>query len=677
MTLLETTLLDENGLNIAAFEPLLAAALGNRKGEEGGKVLAEAILHAHGRVQLRDWLYCLAKAPGTKVRKHLIDRMGQSPEAFIRGIEGGLDDDESSGPPLTKLTKETVTPAIDRMLTAAARLRSEYGLRTITDGILTMALMQEADHDLKRLLARWATEDVMKRFEADLRPQRDVAVFDHQGRLITSAFDTSGRAFCRRLAEDAASLGAKQITSRHFLYTLLGNETGALAAALSVRGIDVKKDLHAMLSRELAKPGRKRTESFALRYTAPRTGNPDAGAETVDTVFRAVAQVLEQAGANAQRRNARGITEFDISCAFVKLESTELLRLFSGRDGVDLGWLNDYLEMSDPEEEEEDTPTSRFSIGQIEENMKNRICGQDAAITRVLPWIKRLRFGFPREGRPAAVFLFMGPTGTGKTQLAKELARYVFGDEDKIIFLEMGQFKTRESLTGFIGAPPGYVGYGEGKLTNGLRDQPECVVLFDEIEKADSQVFDALLRFADEGMISDPAGPVRDGRKCIIVMTTNAGQTWLRTHPEAKDSAGLADTYLAEAKAELAQRQLRPEFLGRVDERIVFLPLGPDTCRRIVDGVLQRELENFKKLKEITIEVSDEVRNFIAERAYARQDEEGARGVPRTINDLVITRVIDLLAQLAEQGRSPSRLFVSYNFDGVIVEPERKGLPAD
>jgi ATP-dependent Clp protease ATP-binding subunit ClpC len=213
----------------------------------------------------------------------------------------------------------------------------------------------------------------------------------------------------------------------------------------------------------------------------------------------------------------------------------------------------------------------------------------------------------------------------------------------------MGQFKTKESMSGLIGAPPGYVGYGDGKLTNGLRDRPECVVLFDEIEKADTQVFDTVLRFADEGVISDPAGPIRDGRRSIIVMTTNAGQQWLWSHlksnPKARENpAALSAALFDAAMEELRQRNFRPEFLGRVDERICFLPFTLETCRRITDQVLASELKKFAERK-IVIEVHENARQVLARHAFARSLEEGARGVPRTINELIITPAIDRLAE--------------------------------
>ena len=635
-------LLDANGLHISTFEPPLAAMLGNAPGEEGHKVLSEAISAGRSRVELRDWLYCLAKTPGTEIRRQWIDRPGKKPETFVALIEGAYDEETSAGALPDRLTLAVVASAVPRMLAAAEQLTSEFQRAKVGEAALTLALLETADSGLKGLLTAWATEDGLLRLVGYLRtklaPATDagLVVFTADGALNVRSFAPSGHKFCHRLVEDSASFGAPKITTRHMLYTLLGNESGTLATALTLGGAEVKRGLHANLSRELARPGAKRPDDFHLRR---------------ETVFDAVEQVLRQSHTLARQRGVAAIGEHDVACAFLDKQGRELQRLFPPDKPLDVAHLRTVMESIEPEEEE--TTNKRFTLKEIEEKVKQRIRGQNAAIDRVLPWIKRLRFGLRRDERPAAVFLFLGPTGTGKTQLAKELARYVFGDESRLIFLEMGQFKTRESMSGFIGAPPGYVGYGEGKLTNGLRDQPECVVLFDEIEKADTQVFDTLLRFADEGMISDPAGPVRDGRKCIIVMTTNAGQAWLRDHlianPLAHDDVPtLTKRLFEEATKELQSRGFRPEFLGRIDERICFLPFTRAICREIIDDVLARELAKFEK-QQVTIEITDSVRVCLAEKAYLRCTDEGARGAPRAVNEFIVTPAIDLLTSDATE----------------------------
>ena len=627
-------LLDDTGLRIDAFDATLAKALGDRAGDVGGKVLAETMRFGHGRVELRDFLYCLARNPATSVRKHLIDSLGKAPESFIELIESSIDDagPSKSNPP-HELAVGTVHPAVLAMLEHAEALAQRHD-RKVNDSVLTLSLLQAADPGLADLLQTWASasrlQTLQRKLAADLPAATEIRLFDEQKHLFLGQFDSSGKRLCRRLSEDVASLGMARVTTRALLHTLLGNEACPLALALAQRGIDVKRDLHAALTRELGRSGRKRNADFAL---------------TEDTVLAAVQQVLKSAHVFARERGDNTVGEHDVARAFVAKQASELARLLPAGTPLDATALRDQLESIDAEQEVE-KKQERFTIAEIEQRLQKRIFGQSSAIERILPWVKRLRFGLPRDGRPAAVFLFLGPTGTGKTQLAKELARYVYGDEDRLIFLEMGQFQTKEAMNGFVGAPPGYVGYGEGKLTNGLAEKPESVVLFDEIEKADTSVFDTLLRFSDEGLISDPAGPVRDGRKCIIVMTTNAGQGWLREHLKAHPDARREPSLLAgrlfdAAMEELRTKGFRPEFLGRVDERITFLPFTSEACRQIVDGIVEGEVAKFEKIKGIGLTVADDVRQFLAEKAYERSVDEGARGAPRAVNEYIITPAID------------------------------------
>ncbi len=202
------------------------------------------------------------------------------------------------------------------------------------------------------------------------------------------------------------------------------------------------------------------------------------------------------------------------------------------------------------------------------------------------------------------------------------------------------------------------------------------MVLFDEIEKADISVFDALLRFADEGKISDPAGPVRDGRKCIIVLTSNAGQTWLRDHvrdhPEVRENPEcLAEPLFDAAMKELAAKGFRPEFMGRIDERITFFPFSRATCRQIVDQVLQNDLPQFEE-KGVQIHIPDDVRDILAQCTYDTAMDQGARGAPRAVNKFIIGPAIAKLAPIAERGDTlPAKLTaVALGQGGMTAEGE-------
>ncbi len=267
-------------------------------------------------------------------------------------------------------------------------------------------------------------------------------------------------------------------------------------------------------------------------------------------------------------------------------------------------------------------------------------------------------FDFRRPGKPAGVFLFCGPSGVGKTEMAKAIARAVFGSEENLIMLEMGQFQTKESMNIFVGAPPGYIGYGEGKLTNGLRDKPRSVVLFDEVEKAHPQVFDALLRFIDEGQIDDPAGPIRDGSACIIIMTSNVQTEGLGQLAETGDYQKnkwairhkLREALLnlpAERRGDASEGEsfrFRPEFLNRIDEIILFRGLTEDDLTEIARRYLLEYQARLQEEKGLHITFSP---NLDADARLVGQFcatlSEGARATLRVVHTAVLDPVIDFI----------------------------------
>ena len=270
----------------------------------------------------------------------------------------------------------------------------------------------------------------------------------------------------------------------------------------------------------------------------------------------------------------------------------------------------------------------------MEDILHERVIGQNEAVTKVTEAIIRSRAGIQDPNRPIGSFLFLGPTGVGKTELAKALAECLFDDEHNIVRIDMTEYMEKFSVSRLIGAPPGYVGYEEGgQLTEAVRRKPYSVLLFDEIEKAHPDVFNILLQVLDDGRITDSQGRTVDFKNTIIILTSNLGSSALLDGIEPDGAISAA------AKAEvndLLRRSFRPEFLNRLDEIVFYKPLTKDDIRKIVDLQI-KDLNRRLSDRQISCEVTDAAKDFIVENGY--DPVYGARPLKRFIQKHVETLI--------------------------------------
>jgi ATP-dependent Clp protease ATP-binding subunit ClpC len=278
----------------------------------------------------------------------------------------------------------------------------------------------------------------------------------------------------------------------------------------------------------------------------------------------------------------------------------------------------------------------------MEQDLSKRIVGQEEAIRAVTRAIRRSRSGLKNPRRPVGSFIFLGPTGVGKTELAKALAEFLFGTEDAIVRVDMSEYMERFAVSRLIGAPPGYIGYDDsGQLTEKVRRRPFSVILLDEIEKAHPEVFNLLLQIFEDGHLTDSYGRQVDFKNTILIMTSNIGARQITVHApmgfttgsQEQSYAKMKETVLAELK-----KTFNPEFMNRIDEVIVFHPLSKDHMRKIVDLMLQRVQLQLNE-KRITLMMSDDAKEFIIDKGYDPQF--GARPLRRAIQRYVE----DLLAE--------------------------------
>jgi ATP-dependent Clp protease ATP-binding subunit ClpB len=267
----------------------------------------------------------------------------------------------------------------------------------------------------------------------------------------------------------------------------------------------------------------------------------------------------------------------------------------------------------------------REKLLHLEEELHRRVIGQEEAVTAVAEAIQRSRAGLADPNRPIASFIFLGPTGVGKTELAKTLANFLFDSEDSMIRIDMSEYMEKHAVSRLIGAPPGYVGYEEGgQLTEAIRRRPYAIVLFDEIEKAHSDVFNVMLQILDDGRVTDSQGRVIDFKNTVIIMTSNIGSQFIL------ELAGDDSRYdeMQKQVMELLSQNFRPEFLNRIDDTIIFHSLQKSQLRGIIQIQIQRLIDRLVERK-VGLKLTDEALNHIVEVGY--DPLYGARPLKRAI----------------------------------------------
>ena len=331
----------------------------------------------------------------------------------------------------------------------------------------------------------------------------------------------------------------------------------------------------------------------------------------------------------------------DLSLVHENVSEEEIARIISRWTGIPVAKL---------------TESERNKTLHLDEELHKRVIGQDEGVTKVTEAIIRSKAGIKDPTKPIGSFLFLGPTGVGKTELAKALAASLFDDESNMVRLDMSEYMEKYSVSRLIGAPPGYVGYDEGgQLTEAVRRKPYSVVLFDEVEKAHPDVFNVLLQVLDDGRITDSQGRTVDFKNTIIIMTSNLGSAHLL---EGIDADGNINADCEEAVMDELRGHFRPEFLNRLDEIIMFKPLTKDNIGNIIN-LLMADLNKRLADREITVELSDAASHFIVENGY--DPIYGARPLKRFLQKHVETLSAKLI--LADEVREGDTILIDVEGD--------------
>ncbi|MBR5932239.1 MAG: ATP-dependent chaperone ClpB [Lachnospiraceae bacterium] len=399
------------------------------------------------------------------------------------------------------------------------------------------------------------------------------------------------------------------------------------------RLVELQKDLAETKDRFNAQMAQWENEKAAVENLSTLRAkieelNNEAEIAQRENNYERAGQILYGELPEAQKQLAEEeakVSDRDLSLVRQAVTDEEIARIISRWTGIPVSKLNE---------------TERAKILHLSEILHKRVVGQDEAVEKIVDAIWRSKAGIKEPGRPIGSFLFLGPTGVGKTELAKALAEALFDDEGNIIRIDMSEYMEKHSVSRLIGAPPGYVGYDEGgQLTEAVRRKPYSVVLFDEVEKAHPDVFNVLLQVLDDGRITDSQGRTVDFKNTIIILTSNLGSQFLL---DGIDEEGNIRESAEEMVMGSLRASFRPEFLNRLDEIIMFKPLTRDNIASIID-LQMRAINKLVAEKELSIELTDAAKELVAERSY--DPAYGARPLKRFLQKNVTTLAARLILE--------------------------------
>ncbi|MCC6904467.1 MAG: ATP-dependent Clp protease ATP-binding subunit [Anaerolineae bacterium] len=437
---------------------------------------------------------------------------------------------------------------------------------------------------------------------------------------------------------------------------------------------------------------------LSVRYVPDRF-LPDKAIDLVDESAARV-RMYKSPEAIRVRRSQDEVEQIQQKLEASELEEGEDRATLEGRRHELQAWLDDiragWDEAGDAQVTSEDVaevvgmwtgiPVTRLAreegarLLEMEDDLHKRIIGQEEAITTISKAVRRARAGLKDPRRPIGSFIFLGPTGVGKTELTKALAEFLFGSEEALIQLDMSEFMERHSVARLVGAPPGYVGYEDaGQLTESIRRRPYSIVVFDEIEKAHPEAFNMLLQIMEEGHLSDARGRMVDFRNAIIVMTSNVGADMIKKGavlgfelPRSTDASATEDYRdMQKRLTDALQRTFRPEFLNRVDATVIFRALTKDEITQIVDVLMDRLHERLVE-HNISLDLTEAARLYLADEGY--DPEYGARPLRRVIQN----QIEDVLSDGLLSGRFENDATIVIDCtDGVLTFTQQEPEPVE